>query len=270
MAHDPAALRKRYEELKAQAQEAGAFEKKLAAAPGLPERLEPELIDLQDTIPPGWYWQGTVLRGQGLRLANPQGSPGVSLQIWALDDPSERFNAADTVKLQWTARIGKGRVLFSDMGRVMASIVDDTCGLHDCIVGHSTRLNARPIAEAESTDGPFRNSRDNFLLAASKFGLGKRDLHPSITFFAGTEVDEEGRLGWNPACTKPSRVDLRFEMDCLVALSNCPHPLAPADAPAKPVEFYLWEAPPPGMDDLCRTGTEEAVRGFENTDPFYA
>ncbi len=59
-------------------------------------------------------------------------------------------------------------------------------------------------------------------------------------------------------------------MDVLVALSNCPHPLAPAGQPAKPVAVTLWQAPPPAADDLCRTGSEEAVRGFENTDPLYS
>ena len=31
----------------------------------------------------------------------------------------------------------------------------------------------------------------------------------------------------------------------------------------------VWDSPEPDEDDLCRTATEEAVRGFENTDPLF-
>ena len=53
-------------------------------------------------------------------------------------------------------------------------------------------------------------------------------------------------------------------MDLLVALSNCPHPLDPEPVYApNPIEVtrYITEV---AVDDLCRTATAEAVRGFEN------
>jgi uncharacterized protein YcgI (DUF1989 family) len=61
-------------------------------------------------------------------------------------------------------------------------------------------------------------------------------------------------------------VDLRAEMDLIVALSNCPHPLSPrGDWCAEPVGAYLWRSPDVADDDdLCRTATQEAVRAFEN------
>ena len=97
--------------------------------------------------------------------------------MWNADDTSERFNPADTVKVQWTARIGQGKLLLSDMGRVLASITADSCGLHDCIAGGSTpESNARKYGEASS----HRNTRDNFLLAAGKawaWAARRRPLH---------------------------------------------------------------------------------------------
>jgi hypothetical protein len=35
------------------------------------------------------------------------------------------------------------------------------------------------------------------------------------------------------------------------------------------VRAIVWNSPPPAADDLCRTGSDEAVRGFENTDPLF-
>jgi uncharacterized protein YcgI (DUF1989 family) len=34
---------------------------------------------------------------------------------------------ADTIKVQWNGYLGKGKLLLSDMGRVLMSILQDTC-----------------------------------------------------------------------------------------------------------------------------------------------
>ncbi|MFM2045258.1 MAG: hypothetical protein RLY86_3834 [Pseudomonadota bacterium] len=225
--------------------------------------LDPATVLRRETIPGGWYWTTVLRRGQGLRLTNTSGTPGISLLAWNLADPSERYNSADTVKVQWTAALRKGRVLFSDMGRVMLSIVEDSCGRHDTIIGGST-----PGSVLARHGSPVRNTRENFILAAGKHGLGRRDVPPCITFFAPVATTAEGRFVWEDGVVRSGDlVDLRAEIDLIVALSNCPHPLAPGDtfAPGE-VEVVVFTAPPAGADDLCRTATEEAVRGFQNTD----
>lgn len=221
---------------------------------------------LHETVPGGWYWTAQVKRGEVLRILNPSGTASVSLLLWNAHDLSERYNAGDTVKLQWTARLTKGRVLFSDMGRVLASIVADSHGRHDAIAGGSTPAsNQRRYGEAA-----LRNTRDNFRLCASKYGLGRPDVPPCLTFFADVTTDAAGRIAWNEAAPVPGDfVDLRLEMDVVVALSNCPHPLDPAPVYAPPaIEIAVLPGSPAGADDLCRHFGEEAERGFENTEAY--
>jgi urea carboxylase-associated protein 2 len=255
--------RARYEALKAQAH-ARRTAAETAAAP--PPAIDPGAILTQETIAGGWYWTVRVARGQTLRLINTAGNPGVSVLIWNADDTSERYNAGDTVKLQWTTRLTRGRVLFSDMGRVLCSITADGFGGSDTILGGSTpATNARNFGDAS-----LRNSRDNFLLAAGKLGLRRPDVPPAITFFAEIATDEDGRFHWKGGAAPGSIVDLRAEMNLIVVISNCPHPLAPGDVFAPgPVDAVVWQGPPPGSDDLCRTFGEEAERGFENTDRLF-
>ena len=51
----------------------------------------------------------------------------------------------------------------------------------------------------------------------------------------------------------------------IVGFSNCPHPLDPNPVYApNPVSILRIAALEPGVDDLCRTATAEAIRGFEN------
>jgi urea carboxylase-associated protein 2 len=214
--------RQRYEALKA----TGQAPKDL---PGPSPRPAPEIQDNivlhRESIPGGWYWPACLKTGETLRIQTTLAASAVSMLAWRRDEPSERLNYADTVKVQWTTALGKGRVIFSDMGRVMFSIVEDSSGCHDALTGGSTAgSNARRYA-----GGPYRNTRDNFILAAQKLGLGARDIPPCLTFFAPVRVDEDGHFTWHEERRRPGDyVELRAEMDMLVALSNCPHPLDPA------------------------------------------
>lgn len=261
-----AANRARYLELKS----AAAGRAPLVLPPPSPRDAAPlsaDSITLSESLPGGWYWTGIIRRGQVLRIANPAGTPGVSLLAWNLSDPSERYNHADTIKIQWTADLRKGRVLFSDMGRVLLSIVEDSCGRHDTIVGGSTPAS---VSRTHGPDSGIRNARDNFVLAAGKHGLSQRDIPPCITFFAPVTVTADGRFSFDADGVTPGDyVSLRAEMDLILAVSNTLHPLAPKTAlAALDLTIHTAPAPAAGPDDLCRTATAEAVRGFTNTDAY--
>ncbi len=254
-----AARRARYEALRA----SGTAPKTLpgpSARPASP--VSEEAVLHRETIPGGWYCTTALKAGETLRLQTTVTASAVSLLAWRRDDASERLNTADTIKVQWTAALGRGRVIFSDMGRVMLSIVDDSCEAHDALVGGSTHTsNAR-----RHPDSTTRNTRDNFLLAAAKLGLTARDIPPCLAFFAPLRVGADGRFVWAEEGRTPGDyVDLRAEMDLLIALSNCPHPFdpAPGSLPAA-VDVIRFRSAQPGTNDLCRTATDEARRGFSN------
>lgn len=225
-------------------------------------RLAPEHVVARETVPGGWYWYGRIGRGETLRLVNATGGSAATVVAWNADDVSERINHADTVKVQWSAALRKGRVILSDMGRVVFSITEDTSGAHDALVGGSTAAS-----NARKYGGDHRNTRDNFVLAATKLGLARADLPLPIAFFAAVETDAEGAFVWNEARrAKDDFVDLRAEMDLLVAVSACPHPLDPR-AVYEPgsIELIRHRAPV-APDDFCRSGSAESVRAFDNTD----
>jgi len=258
----PEQHRQRYLQLRAAAQARAEAAAPRALDTGPAATLPETDIRHRESIPAGWYYTVRLRRGEALRLCNPSGTASVSAMLWNAAEPSERFNAGDTVKLQWSARLGRGKLLYSDMGRVLAAITEDTTGgRHDALTGGSTPAsNLRRYGDAS-----LRNTRDNFRLAAAKLGLSVRDIAPCITFFAGVRTDAEGRFVWHGAGTSGEFVDLRAELDLIVALSNCPHPLDPRpDYGNAPVEVTVFRAPPPTADDLCRTSCEEAERGYDN------
>ena len=257
----PEDYRRRYEALKAEGQKPpqGHFTP-------TPTMVPSEAVLYQETVPPGWYWSRKLTRGESLRISDPSGRASVSALLWNAADTSERLNPADTVKVQWTARIGGGRLLLSDMGRVLAAITADSSGFHDCLAGGST-----PSSNARKYGAVFhRNTRDNFLLAAGKLGLSPRDVGPCVTFFAPVVTDAEGRLGWQENRRPGQYVELRAELDVLIVLSNCHHPLDPEqDGPSAPITLAIWRAPE-DREDWCRTATAEARRAYENNAAYLA
>ncbi|HEY8357905.1 MAG TPA: urea amidolyase associated protein UAAP1 [Ramlibacter sp.] len=212
-----------------------------------------------ETIPGGWYWSTFLQSGDIIRVAQDYGPSAVSLVAWSAADTSERLNLPDTVKVQWTTAIAKGRVLFTDMGRVLFSVTEAASTAHDALVGGS---NAASNARYR---GSVRNTRDNFILVAGKLGLDRRDIPSALTLFAPVRVEPDGRFVWREDLRTPGDyVELRAEMDLIVAFSNCPHPLDPApDYAPRPVILTRYRSLI-AADDLCRTATAEAARGFEN------
>jgi uncharacterized protein YcgI (DUF1989 family) len=87
-----------------------------------------------------------------------------------------------------------------------------------------------------------------------------------LSLFSSISTDEQGRFHYNGAPPLGAMVELRAEMNLLVALSNSPHPLSGVTAASGPVEFVVYHAAPPAADDFCRVASEEAARGFMNTD----
>lgn len=250
--------RRRYDELRAAGQGETTRALPPTALDGAP--LDAARVIHRETVPGGWYWTTRLARGEALRLVNATGHSAVSLVAWREADPSERINTADTVKVQWRATLGKGRMILSDMGRAMLSLVEDTSGHHDLLVGGSTAASA----------GGGRNTRDNFVGAVGKLGLDRRDIPMAVTFFAPVTVRHDGRFDWREGLRRRGDfVDLRAEVDLLVAFSNCPHPLDPDPRPG-PVEAIRFRPEPAGADDLCRNAGPEARRAYAALDRLFA
>src|SRR6267378_8027722 len=95
---------------------------------------------------------------------------------------------------------------------------------HDLLVGGST-----PASTLAAYGATSRNTHENFLSAAAKIGLGLRDIPPCVTFFAPVSLDPKGRFLWNSGRKRSGDfVELRAEMNLVLVLSNCAHPLDPA------------------------------------------
>ena len=177
-------------------------------------------------IPADGHWGRVIRQGQILRIIDLEGQQAVDFLCYSAADPSERYNAADTMKYAGTIFLTAGHGIYSDMGRRLFTIVEDTCGRHDTIGG---------CCSAESNEVRYGvtgapSCRQNFLRALAPFGLGKKDIVANLNWFMNVPVGPDGAMAIADGLSKPGdHVDLRAEVDVLAVLSNCPQTRNPCN-----------------------------------------
>lgn len=240
-------------------------------AEDLPAGVPTDDLLWEEVVAAGGYATRRLARGTRLRLVDLRGDACASLMIFNAEMPTERLNVADTVKVQWNAYLGAGKLLLSDMGRVLMSIVEDDAETHDAFCGTSNAgTNTARYGEGRNS-GAFPNGRDRLLLGAAKHGLGRRDVHPCINLFKGTRIEADGAITPLVGPYDPGRtVLLRAEMDVIVVIANCPHVLDPRpDWTVTPLRLSAWRGPVTAADDAIRNATPEGLRAFLNVEDYY-
>jgi urea carboxylase-associated protein 2 len=240
-------------------------------ATDLPPGVAAQDVLWDEVIAAGGYGAKELHRGARLRLLDLYGDACVSMLVFNAERPVERLNVADTLKVQWNAYLGPGRLILSDMGRVLCSVVEDTAGAHDALCGASNRVsNARRYGEGFN-HGDHPNARDRFAVAVGKFGLGRKDIHASLNWFKGVSIAQGGHTVLEVGPFPPGRsLTLRAEMNLIVVLANCPHVLDPRPAySVTPVRATAWRGAVTPPDDPIRRATPEGLRAFENVEEYF-
>jgi len=240
-------------------------------ATDLPAGVAADDLVWEETIAAGGYASRRLARGTRLRLIDLKGDACASLLVFNAEMPTERLNVADTVKVQWNAYLGDGKLLLSDMGRVLMSIEADDAGTHDAFCGASNAAgNAAKYGDGTNS-GPYPSARDRFLLGAAKHGLQRRDVHPCVNLFKGVRIEADGTIMPLIGPFEPGRsVTLRAEMEVIVVIANCPHVLDPREEwTVTPLRTTAWRGPPTTADDPIRNATPEGLRAFQNVEDYF-
>jgi uncharacterized protein len=229
----------------------------------------------EDVVREGATWSHVLKRGTALRLTDTMGGANVGALFYNWENTAERYNMPDTLKAQHIARLARGCVLYSDMGRVLCSMTEDTLGWHDplsgCANGAQAHARYGDVCYQDARNDYVKNAFDGFVTELAKYGMAARDLPAPINFFSRVSVNETGAMTFLPRHSRPGdAVELRAEMNVLVILNTCQHPLDPNPRyEPRPVSLSVRRVPPPGPDDPCRTSCPENERGFILTERYF-
>lgn len=220
-------------------------------------------------VPGASHWSFVARRGTQVQLADEKGGANVGMLFYNPYLLSERYNAPDTLKCQHTFKLTRGHCLYSDMGRIFCSIVEDSFGWHETVCANSraSHVDARwgKRDYQHNSNQWHQNGYDSFLVELSKYQLSARDMAANVNFFSKVVADDDGNLSLAGHSQAGDSVTLRFEMDTLVVMHTCPHPLnCDKDYPFTPIQVTLGKAAPVRDDDYCMNFRPENQRGFKN------
>jgi uncharacterized protein len=166
-------------------------------------------------------WSRVIEAGQTLRIVDLEGNQAVDCLLYCAADPVERYSSCETIVAQRNIFLTTGTQLLSNQGRPMMTITADTCGRHDTS-GGACSPESNTLRYGHHTKHQHA-CVDNFLSDHATRGMGKRDMVSNINWFMNVPVEEDGSLGIVDGISAPGKyVDLRADMDTLVAISNCP------------------------------------------------
>jgi urea carboxylase-associated protein 1 len=178
-------------------------------------------VAFDEVIPARAPWDRVVRRGQTLRIIDLEGNQAVDFLMYRLGDEAERYSAQDTMAAQANIFLRTGSILYSNEGAPMAQVTATAIARHDTI-GGACSCESNTLRYGFHTKWQHA-CVENFLYAAGRHGMGKRDIVSNINWFMNVPVEADGTLGIVDGISAPGLyVDMRAEMDLVAVISNCP------------------------------------------------
>lgn len=159
-----------------------------------------------------------VKQGGVVRITDLDGQQVADFVCFSEHDHAERFSQAKTRVRNWTVRISTGHQLISNRDRTMFTIVADTVGVHDIMFCECHSF----VYEHMFKLGPRNGCFENLAGAVAPYGIPADDLPDPLDIFMRTDITEDRELSVGVAASGPGDyIELRAEMDCLIAVSAC-------------------------------------------------
>jgi hypothetical protein len=163
--------------------------------------------------------------GDLLRIVDTHGQQAVDFLCYAATLPTDRYNAANTIKINGYIYLSKGTKLYSDRAQVLMRIVEDSCGRHDTIGGCCSAWSN--FARYGVKDTPSCHA--NFVAELASWSLSPSDVVANVNFFMNVPVRQDGAMAIEPGLSRAGDfVELVAEVPVIAVLSNCPQRFNPA------------------------------------------
>jgi uncharacterized protein YcgI (DUF1989 family) len=187
-----------------------------------------EKIFLEEVIPAREYTSLVLHRGELLRVIDLEGKQVADLVAFNATDKGEKLSCVYSNLLNGTWKLTKGHTLYSNRARPMFSIIEDKVGLHYSGGGFcSEEINFLKFNVRNT-----RNCADNLTLAFKPHGIQRQDFDFDCCFniFMNLTFQPDGSMKLQEPLSKPGDyIDLKSEMDCIIAISNCPQDRNPCN-----------------------------------------
>jgi len=186
------------------------------------------------TVPTNTGKAFIVRKGQNIRIT---GTSTVDFVAFNLNNLRDRFDQARTKVMQQKIFISTGDQLLTKDNTPLLTIVEDTFkeGTHDLQKGMCSRkrweiwwkdgkFDRYGKGELKYEDIPTHGCWENLTEALKPWKIPPEDIPSTFNLFQTMKIDgETGRMTYANVKPKPGTyVNMKAEIDCLVAISACP------------------------------------------------
>lgn len=157
--------------------------------------------------------------GQTLRIIDPEGGQVSDVVAFAADDTAEAISSGRTLDYNSTMRLTAGHVLYSNRGRPMFTIIEDTVGVHDFSIAP---CSPEMFALLHGITEPHPSCFGNLTEALAPYMISPDAIPTTFNAFMHVRIGPNGDITVVPPVSRPGDyIDLRAEMDLLVGITAC-------------------------------------------------
>ena len=197
-------------------------------------------------VPAGRAEAFLVNKGQVLRIAQVEGGQVGDVIMFNAHDYKEHYNVSESLILNWIEGSGDLKHItkfYSQPSRenLMFTVIEDTTKVH--FVWNAARCSPKIYAMRDKVDvPPHRSCQTNLAEAIAPYGLSGDDVPDVFNVFMNVDITGN-KFVINPCtATKEDYIDMRAEMDTLVAVSACPSDRAATNAgKIKPLKVQIFD-----------------------------
>lgn len=180
-----------------------------------------------------------LLRGQVLRVIDPEGQQVSDLVAFAAEDVREALSNGRTFDYEETLRMGAGTRLWSNRSRAMLAIVEDTVGTHDFLLTPCSEATFRHFYPEQPV---HRGCFGNLAEALASFDIEPDAIPCAFNIFMNVPVALDGSLRVDPPVSRAGdHIAMLAEIDLIIGLTAC-SAYASNGGSFKPIHYAIEHA----------------------------
>lgn len=161
----------------------------------------------------------TLKKGEVLHVIDPLGEQVSDMVLFNANDTREKISAGKTFDFEETILITEGNKLWSNKGRKMAIITEDTNGRNDFLLAPCSPETFK-IMYGINNDHP--SCAENLAKSLEPFGIEPEDIPTAFNIFMNVQFQPSGKISVEPPTTQPGDyLCVKALMDLVVGLTAC-------------------------------------------------
>ncbi|CAN5223278.1 urea carboxylase-associated family protein [soil metagenome] len=161
----------------------------------------------------------TLKKGQKLKVIDPQGEQVSDMVLFNANDTREKISSGKTMDFEETILITKGHYLWSNRGKKMMKILEDTNGRNDFLLAP---CSPETFEIMYNNPGYHPSCFENLYTSLAPFNIMPDDVPTAFNIFMNVQFGADGKLSVDPPMSKAGDFVLfQAEMDLIVSLTAC-------------------------------------------------